>query len=291
MTGQTSSRSTLSVQPSAHLAARRTPSRARRRRGRPARRRRRSTTSHGSGWILVGDRLAAKLRRRAASAARGQVRGVGEERRVVGVVARAEVDGAGGRRDGRERQARRPWRIVVWVVGVGRLDDVAVHERHDRDGPIRRRRSTDRRRRACRRARSRRRRPTRPDGRPSARRASRTGSGRRARPRSRGRWRRRRGARRAAARSGWARVASSACPARRSPSSRPARRARTVGVSLERGGHASRIPSDRGIACERNLSIPNAVAGHRTRAADGAAPPPEPAPRAGTAGRRRASMG
>ena len=94
----------------------------------------------GLGVVRVGrtgwrGHRAGRERRRERLRDTGQVRRMGQQGRVVGVVARPEVDRAGGRRHGRERQ-----RLAVpdHRVGrrVGRLDDVSVHQRHDRDRPI-----------------------------------------------------------------------------------------------------------------------------------------------------------
>ena len=63
----------------------------------------------------------------------GQVLGGGQDRRVVGVVRGAEEDRRRGRRDRRQRDLGA---VAHLRVGrrVARLDLVAVHERHDRDG-------------------------------------------------------------------------------------------------------------------------------------------------------------
>ena len=173
-TGQTSSRSTLSVQPSAIS---------------------RAPNGRGQG---VGRRVAAAeaaevddvprpARRRLGQVVGErvgdgrQVRRRGEDRRVVGVVRGAEEDGRGGRRDRRQLDVGA---VAHLRVGdrVARLDLVAMHERHDRDRVARRPAHRPGRRRASPRGRSRRRRPTRRAGRPSRRTGSPTGCGRRARP-------------------------------------------------------------------------------------------------------------
>ena len=80
--------------------ARRTPSASASAVGSPQRSRRRSTTSHGAGvgaGQVGGERLGDGR----------QVRGRGEDRRVVGVVRGPEEDGLGGRRDRRQRQVVR----------------------------------------------------------------------------------------------------------------------------------------------------------------------------------------
>ena len=127
-TGQTSSRSTLSVQPCAisrapKAAASASPA------GSPHRRRRRSTASHGPRVLRVPHRAAVPGQRLCHG---GQVRGRGQERGVVRVVRGAEEDRLRVRRDGGQLVAADvpDGRVQLHVRG---LHLVAVHERGDGD--------------------------------------------------------------------------------------------------------------------------------------------------------------
>ena len=123
-TGQTSSRSTLSVQPWAISRAPRAAASASAA-GSPQRRRRRSRTSQSRASRddeVVRDGV-------------GDGRQVGrraQDGRVVGVIRRPEEDGGRRRRDGRQVRVRAVAKGRV-DERVARLDLVAMHERDDRD--------------------------------------------------------------------------------------------------------------------------------------------------------------
>ena len=150
------------------------PSRARRTRP-PARRRPGRRNAAGAGRRRPS-RHCAELGdvRSDSTGDRRQVGGVGQDRRVVGVVRRPEEDRLRGRRDRGQRRSD-PWRIVVWVsASVGSTSWRCI------SGTIaigRRRSSRHRgRRRASARGRSRRTHPTTRGGKPMPRTASPTAS-------------------------------------------------------------------------------------------------------------------
>ena len=133
-TGQTSSRSTLSVQPSAISRA---PSAAASASaaGSPQRRRRRSSDVPFAS--LAADEV---VRDRVGDGR--QVRRGAQDRRVVGVVRGAEEDRGRGRRDRGQIGVRAVTQGRV-DERIARLDLVPVHERHDPDDLARRVASND----------------------------------------------------------------------------------------------------------------------------------------------------
>ena len=188
-TGQTSSRSTLSVQPSAISRAPKAAARASAA-GSPQRSRRRSTTSHGrrsdGAGEVVGQRVGDGR----------QVRRRRQDRGVIGVVRGTEEDRGRGRRDRRQ--------VGDGAVAHLRVEGRVVRARprggastgRSRSAPPRAQRRTGRRPGSPR-GRWPGRRPTRHAGRPSPRTVSTTGCAARANPRWPAGCRRSSGARRA----------------------------------------------------------------------------------------------